>query len=246
MRIPMRMASTGRAVDPAARRKRLEAAFAEARARHADHVIVSGDLTEYGTPAEFEEFADVALASGIAPENVTIIPGNHDRYQTEHSFRDALNGPLAPFAKNAPGAPGKMVDLGDAVLFPLDVTKYQNVIDSSGLVREADADAIAKRLADPAIAQKASVLVIHHPPFRHRVAAWHMINGLHRQDRVIDLMERSDTTHLVHGHLHRMMSSAVGSVERARAFGVAAVVNEHGPRVRLFEVDGGVLWPSEI
>ena len=244
MRIPMRMASTGRAVDPAGRARRLGEAFAEARARHADHLIISGDLTEYGTKAQFELFAEIALASGFPPEQVTLIPGNHDRYDDDRSFSDALAGPLAPFARNAPAEPGKVVDLGEAVVIPVDVTKYQNVIDSSGLVREADGVAIARRAADSSLKKKAQILVVHHPPFRHRVAAWHRINGLHRQERVIDVMESSETMHLVHGHLHRMMSSPVGSVPHARVFGVAAVVNERGPRVRMFEVDGGVLWPA--
>lgn len=245
MRIPMRMASTGRAIDPAGRARRLAEAFAEARARRADHLIISGDLTEYGTKAQFELFAEIALGSGFAADRVTLIPGNHDRYDDERSFAAALAGPLAPFARNAPGEPGKVVDLGEAIVFPVDVTKYQNVIDSSGIVREADGEAIARRAADSGLKKKAQILVVHHPPFRHRVAAWHRINGLHRQDRVIDLVESHESMHLVHGHLHRMMSSPVGSVPHARVFGVAAVVNEQGPRVRMFEVDGGVLWPVE-
>lgn len=243
MRIPMRMASTGRAIDPAGRARRLAEAFAEARARRADHVIVSGDLTEYGTKAEFELFAEIALASGVPADRVTLIPGNHDRYDDERSFRDALAGPLAPFARNAPDAPGKLVDVGEAVIFPVDVTKFQNVIDSSGLVREEDAIALARRAVDPALAKKTMILVVHHPPFRHPNPAWHRINGLHRQERVLDLVATAETMHLVHGHLHRMMASPVGEPPRARVFGVAAVVNERGPRVRIFEAEGGGLWP---
>lgn len=246
LRIPMRMASAGRPLDAegiAGRARRLAQAFAEAKTQRADHVIVSGDLTEYGTPAELELFAEIALASGIAPDRVTLIPGNHDRYDDAGSFRAALAGPLRPFAANAPRLPGQLTDLGEAVIFPVDVTKHQNVIDSSGLVREDDARALASRIADEGLRAKALVLVVHHPPFRHANPAWHRINGLHRQERVLDLALRSENVHVVHGHLHRMMASPIGDVPRARVFGVAAVVNERGPRVRIFEVDGGALWP---
>lgn len=246
LRLPIRMASTGRALDAsgiAGRARRLAEAFAEARAWGADHVVVSGDLTEYGTPAELELFAEIALSSGVAPDRVTLIPGNHDRYEDEAGFRAALAGPLAPFAANAPTAPGQVVDLGDAALLPVDVTKYQNVIDSSGIVREEDALALAKRIADPALQRKAVVLVVHHPPFRHPNPAWHRINGLQRQERVLDLVAQNGNVHLVHGHLHRMMASPVGEIARARVFGVTAVVNERGPRVRRFEVQDRALWP---
>ncbi len=243
LRIPMRMASVGRTIDPAGRRRKLAEAFAAARAGGADHVIVSGDLTEYGTRAQFELFAEVAHESGISPEKMTIIPGNHDRYDDERSFRDALGGPLAAFAENAPGAPGKLVDLESAVVFPIDVTKFQNVIDSSGYVRDDDALALARRLADPEIGKKVVILVVHHPPFRHPNAAWHRINGLLRQERVLELVAERENVHLVHGHLHRMMANPVGEVARARVFGVAAVVNEKGPRVRLFDVEDGALFP---
>lgn len=44
-----------------------------------DHIVVTGDLTHMGLPAEFAKAKALLNALG-APDQVTIIPGNHDAY----------------------------------------------------------------------------------------------------------------------------------------------------------------------
>ncbi len=57
---------------------------------HADHVIVTGDITEHGSASElalFKEIFSGLLASG----KMTIMPGNHDRLGDE-SAKDMMDG----------------------------------------------------------------------------------------------------------------------------------------------------------
>lgn len=44
-----------------------------------DHTVVTGDLTNLALPAEFDQAIDWLSGLG-SPENVSIIPGNHDAY----------------------------------------------------------------------------------------------------------------------------------------------------------------------
>jgi 3',5'-cyclic AMP phosphodiesterase CpdA len=44
-----------------------------------DHIVITGDLTQLGLPAEFEKARDWLQSLG-KPEQVTVIPGNHDTY----------------------------------------------------------------------------------------------------------------------------------------------------------------------
>jgi 3',5'-cyclic AMP phosphodiesterase CpdA len=44
-----------------------------------DHIVVTGDLTQLSLPAEFEKARDWLQSLGT-PEQVTVIPGNHDTY----------------------------------------------------------------------------------------------------------------------------------------------------------------------
>jgi predicted phosphodiesterase len=55
----------------------LRAAFAHAAGRGATLALVTGDLTDHGTPEELRRFA--ACAAG-APLTVCTVPGNHDHY----------------------------------------------------------------------------------------------------------------------------------------------------------------------
>src|SRR5580704_18481944 len=85
-----RFLSFGRPLDAAGRRRKLVHALSAARRVGADHVVVSGDLTEIGSPGEFETLAETLHESGIAPDHITLVPGNHDLYTSPTARGDAL------------------------------------------------------------------------------------------------------------------------------------------------------------
>ena len=100
-----RFLSFGRPLDAVGRRNKLVHALSAARRVGADHVVVSGDLTEIGSPGEFECLGEALHESGIAPERITLVPGNHDLYTSADAWSRALQGPLAAFARDErPGA----------------------------------------------------------------------------------------------------------------------------------------------
>src|SRR5689334_5809263 len=77
-RLRLSFLSFGRRLDAEERRQRLRSALWSYRASGAEHLVVTGDLTEDGTEAQFEALAEVFLDSGIDPREVTLVPGNHD------------------------------------------------------------------------------------------------------------------------------------------------------------------------
>ena len=91
----------GRSADPSVRAQRLRSALDAVVASGADHLVISGDLTELGDDAEFERFAEVLADAAIDPGDVTLVPGNHDAYTTADGWRRALAGPLAPWARTS-------------------------------------------------------------------------------------------------------------------------------------------------
>src|SRR6185503_3223786 len=72
--------SAGRRLDAASRIRKLLRAFEAAKRTGATHYVVSGDLTESGTAAQFEQFAETLHDTGVEPERITLVPGNHDAY----------------------------------------------------------------------------------------------------------------------------------------------------------------------
>lgn len=231
----VRFLSFGRRLDAQARVKKLVRAIDRAM-RCADHVVVTGDLTESGSDGQFEALALALATAAIAPERLTLVPGNHDAYTDGGAWTRALAGPLRPYAPTAAMEPGKVVDLGKAVLFPMDVSFPQPIARAAGLLTETAARKLDARLSDDSLAKKPQVVVQHHPPHPRIIRAWDWVDGLRGGDRMLHMLTRHRRMHVLHGHLHT-------AVDQPRVFGAPAVVedDEAQPRVRLYETrDEGI------
>lgn len=237
-RLATRFVSMGRRIDPRARAKKLSRALASAKKSGAEHIVISGDLTEIGDATEFEHFAEILSDAKIPPEAITLVPGNHDAY-TADGWRRALEGPLRPYAASSASEPGKVVDRGNVAFLPIDSSCFQTMARAGGEFTRDAARAVERRLWDPGLDGKALVLVLHHSPFvQHKTPLMHWIDGLRGCTQVVDLLARHPRLQLLHGHLHRVVDRLVGAA-RARVFGASAVCDdkEDGqPRVRLYEV----------
>jgi 3',5'-cyclic AMP phosphodiesterase CpdA len=239
-------------MDPAGRIARLARALDEAKQSGADHVVISGDLTEMGTPAQYDVFAEVLHDAALDPTRVTLVPGNHDAYTSPDGWQRALEGPLAAFAPSSAGAgpraAGKIVERGGAVMLPIDTSRHQSVILSGGEVDRDTADALERRLGDPGLREKAVVVVQHHPPFAHAARAWQWIDGLRGGSHLTDLLARHPRVQVLHGHMHRLVDRVVGGLGKCRVFGAPAVVEDTPgrARIRLYEVEGTELCPTGL
>jgi len=232
-----RAVGMGRASDPSLRSRKLARALEAVVASGADHLVISGDLTELGDDAEFELFAEVLADAPLASDRVTLIPGNHDAYTTSDGFARALEGPLAPWAKaSAPSGGLRVVDRGPVVFIAVDVTRFQTMVKSGGELTKDMARRIDALLSDEALGSKIVVLVIHHPPFPKRdTAAFRYLDSLRGSEHVTDLMARYPNVYLMHGHHHRV-------IDRPRLFGAPGVADDGDlPRVRIYDVKDGQL-----
>jgi 3',5'-cyclic AMP phosphodiesterase CpdA len=237
----VRFLSFGRPLDAAGRVRKLQRSLQTAQRVGANHVVLSGDLTEIGTPGEFETLAEVLHDSGIPADRISLIPGNHDLYSSADAWRWALAGPLAAFASTSADRPGKMLDVGGATLMPIDATFHQPVTRSAGVVAPEVLECIERRAADPTFAGRPLVLVQHHPPFVRKTKAWHWVDGLMGARRMMHLMETFRHLFVLHGHLHAVVDRALGCGVQ-RIFGVTAVVDDHeASRIRVYDVRDGKL-----
>ncbi len=235
----VRFLSFGRPLDAQSRRRKLGRSLEAARRIGAHHVVLSGDLTEIGTPGEFETLAEVLHGSGIAPERFTLVPGNHDLYTSADAWKWALEGPLAAFARTSARETGKIVEVGGATLMPIDATFHQPVTRSAGCIDRLALDALERRAADPTFRHRPLIVVQHHPPFRRKTEAWHWIDGLVGSRHMMSLLEKFRHLFVLHGHLHTIVDRAL-SCGAARIFGATAVVDDADEaRVRVYDVRDG-------
>lgn len=138
----------------------LERIVADVAAQSPDHIAVTGDLVNIALPEEFAAAAEWLAALG-APEDVTVVPGNHDAY-----VPGALPRALASWA------PYMTSDTGGGLPLlrrrgPLAILGVSTAIATppgwaTGRVGAPQREALAALLdrCDDAV----KVVLIHHPP----------------------------------------------------------------------------------
>lgn len=202
------------------RADRFARALDAATASGAQHLLLTGDLTGHGRPAEWE-----GLARGLDrwPEGATVVSGNHDG----PGFAQALAGSLRRFAATS-SAP---VDLGAAVVVPVS-TYYPRrallfrALGNVGRAQMATLERVAVGTRKPV------VLAMHHPPHRDPI---HTFAGLLDRHRIERLLTANSHVFVCCGHDHRVLD--VG-----RVF-VAASCATHPDPLRIYDVAGGRLSP---
>lgn len=220
--------SLKRSIDYVSRRARAEVALRTVQTQGFDHLVITGDLTEDGSPDQYEVLAEVLATSGIDAERITLCPGNHDAYGL--AWEAACAGPLRPWAKPAAW-------LDDCVIVPVSSAIPQTVLRSAGRIERAallDVEALAVR--EPG---RAVLLAQHHPPYA-LLHQW--IHGLLNYTEVIGLLQARPNLSVLHGHTHKHRDGPVVRGGPARVFSPTAVT-EHSDPVRLYDVVDGQLIP---
>jgi Icc protein len=232
--------SAGRRIDAEARSARALLAL-RAAGRNAAHVVVTGDLTEDGTPAQFELLAELLERAGLAPERVTLVPGNHDRYTQPDAYEQALCGPLRAYA--ASSCAGRVIELGrEAWLLPVSTSIPQSVLRSAGRLSDADLERIQQLAKDARRARKLALVAQHHPPHGFGSAAWNWIDGMLNAAVGRALLGAHSKLHILHGHTHKHSSEAFAPGRPPQAHSGAAVV-ARADNVRFYQITREALLP---
>nr|WP_298682176.1 phosphodiesterase [uncultured Dongia sp.] len=162
-----------------------------------DLVILSGDLVDQGSPAEYE-MASTLLAELTAP--LLVIPGNHDEREAfRTSFADHAHLPATGPLHFASGA------YGPVRIVALDVTVpgfHHGEIDD-----EAAAWLEATLAAEP---DRPTLLMMHQPPFASGIP--YMDDCLCQDGhRLAEIVARHPAIErIVCGHMHRVMQIRFG------------------------------------
>jgi Icc protein len=157
-----------------------------------DAVLVSGDLADHATDAEYEQVRELLSPLGVP---LHVLPGNHDDRRALHRHF------------GVPGADGEpvqyAVDLGPLRLVVLDTTRPGE--DPGRLDTERLAWLDAELAAMPEVL---TLLAMHHPPLSTGVPLWDEL-GLPTADRraLAEVVEgHPQVRRIVGGHMHRTMT----------------------------------------
>lgn len=163
-----------------------------------DMVIVTGDLTDYGTAEEYQRFRDIMEPLKIP---YRVIPGNHDNVNVMRAnFSDHEWMPKS-------GPINWTAEFTDLALIALDT----NIADQDyGNLSDQSLSYLHDKLAD--LNNKSVIVAIHHPPILTGMKTMDKYNLRDSEKLKGILSEFPGELKLVCGHMHRNITAFFGSV----------------------------------
>lgn len=192
------------------RRGRVVRALDAAKAAGARHLLLTGDLTAYGTGAQVAELEGV-LAQSWRPSlglGRTVVPGNHDgRGAIDKAF--PLHGP---------------VDLDGAVLVPVDTRFHRRALAfrALGAIGKETLSGLERVSRD---SSRPVILAMHHGPHGRALG---LFEGTVGKEGLGGLMSERPHIHVCCGHDH--VREDRGNIH------IADAVAHHDKPLRLYEV----------
>jgi 3',5'-cyclic AMP phosphodiesterase CpdA len=214
------------------RPEHLERLTRAVRTEAADAVAVTGDLTQLALPAEFRRARESLQALGL-PENVFVVPGNHDAL-VRLSWQQGLGVWSDYMAPDSGGSAGPLEFptlrvRGPVALIGVSTARPTPPFWAAGRVGQAQLQRVADLLDETAREKLFRVLLIHHPPLPGMVSRRKALTDAERLGAVI---ARFGVELVLHGHTHRLsrmemagptgpipilgVSSATASTDRPR------------------------------
>ena len=222
---------------------------ADLKSQAANHIAVTGDLTNIALRQEFVQ-GGAWLATLGAPADVTVIPGNHDAYvraaaaEPERCWSDYMHGDDGaggfPFVRRH----------GPLALIGLSTAVPTAPFMATGRLGEAQIARLGDTLAALAREKTFRVVLIHHPP----------VSQAKRHKRLTDAAEflgvigTRGAELVLHGHDHLHMLNwlsgpngtrvpAVGVPSASAAWGTS----KHAAAYNLYAIDGAPgAWTCEM
>lgn len=191
------------------RRDRLLAVLAAAAAE-ADHLVVTGDITNLSLEGEYAE-ARRLLDGAARSAEVTVVPGNHDIYlpsihrdgRFPHHFGAYMKSDLPELAVELPAGRFPFVKLrGPAAIIALSSAIPRPPFVSAGLVGSAQLAALAQVLAHPEVARRSPVVLVHHGLFDSRFRLAQLRSGLVDAGALRRALQPLSRGLVLYGHLH--------------------------------------------
>jgi len=188
------------------RRAFLDALTRDLLERNPDHVAVTGDLVNLGLPEEFLRAADWLHHLG-KPDDVTVIPGNHDAYvrlhpdtRTRHwrPYMESNEAGEALFATPDDGFPF-VRRFGDIGIVALSSAIPTMPFVAAGKLGKPQLDYLASALDTLGREGLFRVVLIHHPPLPGQ-AGW--ARGLRDAKKLREVLKEHGAELVLHGHDH--------------------------------------------
>lgn len=212
---------------------------------HPDHIALTGDLVNLALDSEIEA-ARVWLDGLGAPDEVSVVPGNHDAYvpgaldKACRAWGPWMASDGIPPPKGRGSFPFMRVR-GNVAIIGISSARATAPLLASGYFTQRQADKVAVLLDEAARRKLFRVVLIHHPPVRGATSQHKRLFGISRFQK---LVRRHGADLVLHGHTHLATVHWIKGPEGdVPVIGVAAAGQSAGGskpagNYNLFEISG--------
>ena len=228
----------------------LAAVEADLKAQQPDHIAVLGDLVNICLPAEFPRAASFLARLG-PPQDVTLVPGNHDAYVRAHG-RTFLSAWRANLLGDTPSAIGEAFPFirrrGPVALICLSTAVPTLPFLATGTLGRRQLERLGALLRDIQREGLFRVVLIHHPPAGKR--APHKV--LTDASAFREVIAGHGAELVLHGHDHRRSLLTIpgprGAVPLVGVPSASAPATDEKPAGwNLFRIDGAAgAWRCDL
>lgn len=216
-------------------------------ASRADHLVITGDVTNLALEGEFHETLRL-LERRAGGAEVTVIPGNHDLYlprvsregRFAHHFGAFVRSDLPDLAVNVAAGAYPFVKLrGPAAIIGLSSAVPRPPFIAAGYVGHDQLRALRAILDHPEVAKRVPVILIHHPPVDSRHRILQLRDGLADAASLREILATMRRGLVLFGHLHVRVRCRLGALDVVGASGAALDHPDDSVRAgyNLYELD---------
>lgn len=181
----------------------LETLIADMKASAPDHIAVTGDLVNLALDSEIE-MARLWLETLGSPQEVSVVPGNHDAYvpgsfdKVCRAWAAWMRGDDCDRHVDRKTFPYLRV-VGNVALIGVSTARATAPFMANGFFEEGQAGRLAETLEETGARGLFRVILIHHPPVRGAVPQHKRLFGISRFQRTA---RRHGAELVLHGHSH--------------------------------------------
>jgi 3',5'-cyclic AMP phosphodiesterase CpdA len=235
------------------RRRYLEAVLDAAS--HADHIVVTGDVTNLALEGEYREAVRL-LAGRAGAGEISVVPGNHDLYlpsvrrerKFQRHFGAFVRSDIPELGVEVAAGAFPFVRLrGPAAIIGLSSAVPRPPFVAAGYLGHEQLRALRAVLDHPEVKKRIPVVLIHHPPVDSRHRLRQLRDGLTDAASLRDVLAPLDRGLVLFGHLHVRVRCRLGALEVVGASGAALDHPDDSIRAgyNLYHLDEGGLTAVE-
>ncbi len=179
-----------------------------------DHIVVTGDVSNLALEREFDRVKEFLESLHLGPDQVSVVPGNHDAYTRGAVKSRRFDAWFSAFKQSSSDARGIAPNGDDAwqpyvrLQGPLAIIGLSTAVPrlplvASGRLGARQLSSLETILAHPDVRERTAVVLQHHPIHNPESRIKVMLEGLVDAELERVALGGARRGLLLHGHLHR-------------------------------------------